>query len=153
MHITPLDISNKTFSKAFRGYHCKDVENFLEGISQEFELAYTENFDLREKTKELESEINRYRLLEGTLQQTLILAQQTAEELKNAARHEADLIIREAEQEKLSKLSEARENWEELQEEIIALARKRDIFRIQLKSFLLAHLDLDARQEGDAGIA
>lgn len=153
MEMTPLDIRNKTFRKGIRGYQCEEVERFLETISQEFESAYTENFELREKTKDLESEISHYRQIEITLQQTLVLAQQTAEEVKEAARQQAALILREAEHEKMSKVSEAQEKWEEIQEEIQGLSRKRDLLRTQLKSFLLAHLDLETLQERNEGIA
>jgi cell division initiation protein len=153
MHMTPLDIRNKQFGKGLRGYQCGEVEKFLETVSQEFESAYTENFELREKTKSLEAEISHFRQIETTLQQTLILAQQTAEEVKQAARHEAELILKDAEQKKLARVSEAQQKWEEIQREIEDLAKKRDLLRTQLKSFLLSHLDLEAMQERKEGIA
>jgi cell division initiation protein len=153
MQMTPLDIRNKTFRKGVRGYKCVEVEKFLENVNQEFESAYTENFELREKTKVLEAQISHYRQLENTLQQTLVLAQQTAEEVMKAARHEAELLLREAEREKQSKVSEAQKKWEEINEEILEISRKRDLLRTQLKSFLLAHLDLDNLQERNEGIA
>jgi cell division initiation protein len=153
MQMTPLDIRNKQFGKGLRGYQCGEVEKFLETVSQEFESAYTENFELREKTKSLEAEISHFRQIETTLQQTLILAQQTAEEVKQAARHEAELILKDAEQKKLARVSEAQQKWEEIQREIEDLAKKRDLLRTQLKSFLLSHLDLEAMQERKEGIA
>jgi len=152
MQMTPLDIRNKTFSKGIRGYQCGEVEKFLETVSQEFESAYTENFELREKTKGLEAEVSHYRQLENTLQQTLVLAQQTAEEVKQTARHEAVLILREAEHDKLSKVSES-QVLEDIKEEIEGLSRRRDLLRTQLKSFLLAHLDLEKLQERNDSIA
>jgi cell division initiation protein len=153
MQMTPLDIRNKQFGKGLRGYQCGEVEKFLETLSQEFESAYTENFELREKTKSLEAEISHFRQIETTLQQTLVLAQQTAEEVKQAARHEAELILKDAEQKKLASVSEAQQKWEEIQREIEDLAKKRDLLRTQLKSFLLSHLDLEAMQERKEGIA
>ncbi|AFM42618.1 DivIVA domain protein [Desulfosporosinus acidiphilus SJ4] len=153
MQMTPLDIRNKQFNKGLRGYQCGDVEKFLEAVSQEFESAYAENFELREKVKALENEISHFRQLETTLQQTLVLAQQTAEEVKQAARHEAELLLKEAEQKKLAQVSQAQEKWEEMQREIQELGRKRDLIRTQLKSFLLSHLDLETMQEKTEGIA
>ena len=153
MQMTPLDIRNKTFHKGVRGYQCAEVEKFLEHLSKEFESAYTENFELREKTKGLETEISHYRQIENTLQQTLVLAQSTAEEVIKTARHEAELLLREAEHEKLSRVSEAQKKWEEIHEEMQGLSRKRDLLRTQLKSFLLAHLDLENLQEQNEGIA
>ena len=151
--MTPLDIRNKTFSKGIRGYQCGEVEKFLETASQEFESAYTENFELREKTKGLETEIRHFRQIENTLQQTLVLAQQTAEEVMKTARQEAALLLREAEHDKLSKVSETQVILEDIQEEIQGLSRRRDLLRTQLRSFLLAHLDLEKLQERNDGIA
>jgi cell division initiation protein len=153
MKMTPLDIRNKTFSKGIRGYQCGEVEKFLETLSQEFEASYTENFELREKTKGLETEISHYHQIENTLQQTLVLAQQTAEEVMKTARHEAALLLKEAEHDKLSKVSETQVILEHIKEEIEGLARKRDLLRTQLKSFLLAHLDLEKLQERNDDIA
>lgn len=153
MQMTPLDIRNKTFSKGIRGCRSEEVETFLETVSLEFEAAYTENFELREKTKVLESEIVHYRQLENTLQQTLVLAQQTAEEVKETARREAALMLREAEQDQLSKVSETQVKLEKLKEEIQGLSTTHALLRTQLKSFLLAHLDLDKLQERSDSIA
>jgi cell division initiation protein len=155
MQMTPLDIRNKTFRKSVRGYQCEEVERFLEDVSQEFETAYTENFELREEKKSLEAELNHYRQIENNLQQTLILAQQTAEDVKAAARHEAELLVREAEQQKLAKIADAQKAADEIQNEILGLKRNRDLLRTQLKSFLMAHLDLANLQEtdGNEGIA
>lgn len=153
MQMTPLDIRNKTFRKAVRGYQCEEVEKFIENVSQEFESVYTENFDLRERIEGLQAELGRYQQIENTLQQTLVLAQQTAEEVIKNARREAELILKEAEHEKQAKVSEAQKKWEEIQEEIQEISRKRDLLRTQLKSFLLAHLDLDNLQERNEGIA
>ncbi|MGI6119298.1 MAG: DivIVA domain-containing protein [Desulfosporosinus sp.] len=153
MQMTPLDIRNKTFSKRIRGYQCEEVEKFLEAVSQEFESSYAENFELREKTKGLEAEISHYRQLENTLQQTLVLAQQTAEEVMKNAQQEVALLLREAEQDRLNKVSETQAILEEIKEEIQELSRKRDLLRTQLKSFLLAHLDLEKLQEQNDGIA
>lgn len=151
MQMTPIDIRNKEFRKGVRGYQCDEVEKFLEAVSKEFEVAYAENFEFKEKVQRLEAQLGQYQQLEKTLQQTMVLAQQTAEETKKAARHEVELMLREAEQEKNQKLSEAQKKWEEIQEEIQELMRKRELIRTQLKSFLNAHLELaDSHQDMSA---
>lgn len=152
MQMTPLDIKNKTFAKGMRGYQCEEVNKFLDQVSEAFEVAYTENYELRERKEGLEAEISHYHQLENTLQQTLVLAQQTAEEVKKAAQHEAELILREAENERVKKLAETQTMIDALQEEIQDLARRRDLLRTQLKSFLLAHLDLEKLQDQNEGL-
>lgn len=153
MQLTPIDIRNKEFRKGMRGYRCEEVEKFLEAVSHEFETVYAENFELREKIQRAEAELTHYRQLEGTLQQTMLLAQQTAEEARQAARREAEVMLKEAEQEKEKRLSEAKAKWEEIQEEIEGLMRKRELIRTQLKSFLNAQLDLTDSFERDLNVS
>jgi DivIVA domain len=142
MQMTPIDIRTKEFTKGLRGYQCAEVEKFLENVSKEFEIYYKENYELREKIEKMKAELAHYHKLESTLHQTMIIAQQTAEEVKLAAHHEASLVLREAEQEKIQKLTEAQLKVDEIQGEINNLAQKRELIRIQLKSFLTAQLDL-----------
>lgn len=149
MPMTPNDIRNKEFRKGVRGYQTEEVEKFLDSVSKEFEVLYTENFELREKVKHFEQELNQYKQLEGTLQQTMVLAQQTAEEVKQSARHEAELMLKTTEQEKSQRLFEAQKKVDEVNEEIEELLKRRELIRTQLKSFLRAQLDLaDAFNKG-----
>ena len=142
-----MDIKGTTFRKGLFGFNADDVNQFLETASQEFEAVYTENYELREKIKGLEADINRYHQLENTLQQTLVLAQQTAEEVKTAAWREADLILKEAEIDRTSKVAETQAIIEGIHEEIRRLTQRKDLLRTQLRSFLTAHLDLEKLQE------
>lgn len=149
MPLTPIDIQNKEFRKGVRGYHTEDVNKFLESVSKEFEGIYAENFELREKLQRVEAELKQYKQLESTLQQTMVLAQQTAEDVKHAARQEAELLLKEAEQEKLKRLNEAQKKWDYVNEEIEELQKRRELIRTQLKSFLRAQLDLADAFERD----
>ena len=142
MPMTPMDIRNKEFRKGVRGYQAEEVEKFLDTVSKEFESLYTENFELREKVQRFEQELKQYKQLEGTLQQTMVLAQQTAEEVKQSARHEAELMLKTAEQEKAQRSLEAQKKLDEVNEEIEELLKRRELVRTQLKSFLRAQLDL-----------
>lgn len=142
MPMTPIDIRNKEFRKGVRGYQPEEVERFLDTVSKEYETLYTENFELREKVQRSEQELKHYKQLEGTLQQTMVLAQQTAEEVKQSARHEAELLVKAAEQEKAQRLTEAQKKFDEVNEEIEDLLKRRELIRTQLKSFLRAQLDL-----------
>jgi cell division initiation protein len=142
MQMTPIDIRNKEFSKGLRGYQCAEVEKYLEIVSKEFENYYKENLELVEKIQKMEAELVRYHNIESTLHKTMVIAQQTAEEVKLAAHHEASLVLREAEQEKNKKLTELQHELDEIKGEIINLSQKRELIRTQLKSFLTAQLDL-----------
>lgn len=49
--LTPLDIFNKDFKYAFRGYDIDEVNEFLDLIIKNFEHLIEENRQLREKLK------------------------------------------------------------------------------------------------------
>jgi cell division initiation protein len=149
MPFTPIDIQNKEFRKGVRGYNTEEVNRFLESVSKEFEEVFSENFELREKVQRTEAELKQYKQLESTLQQTMVFAQQTAEDVKQVARQEAELLVKEAEQEKEKRLAEAQKKWEQVNEEIEELQKRREMIRTQLKSFLRAQLDLADAFERD----
>jgi cell division initiation protein len=94
--ITAMEIRNQQFRKAVRGYSEDEVSNFLVRIAQDYETLYSENAKMRETVQRLEYELSRYHRMEETMNSSLILAQQTAEDLKAAARKEAQLMLEES---------------------------------------------------------
>lgn len=94
--ITAIEIRNQQFGKSMRGYNEDEVKNFLYRLSQDYENLYSENAQLKEQIQKLEYELAKYRKMEETMNNSLILAQQTAEGLKANAQKEADLILEES---------------------------------------------------------
>ena len=96
--ITPLDIENKKFSKQMmNGYNVDEVDEFLDQIMQDYETNYKELASMKTKVDELNNALEHYKNIENTLQNTLVMAQSTAEEVKSVAKQQADQIISEAE--------------------------------------------------------
>ncbi|HWI54708.1 MAG TPA: DivIVA domain-containing protein [Desulfobacteria bacterium] len=94
--MTPLDIHNKEFRKAFRGYEEQEVDEFLDLVVREYERLYKENIDLKEALAAKDSNIGQYKDLEDTLKKTLVVAQKTADDMKDNAVREAEVIVGEA---------------------------------------------------------
>jgi cell division initiation protein len=94
--ITANEIRNQQFRKGVRGYSEDEVRNFLALIAQDYEVLYSENAKIRETMQRLEQDLSRYHRMEETMNSSLILAQQTADDLKIAARKEAQLMLEEA---------------------------------------------------------
>ena len=95
--ITPLDIENKKFSKQMmNGYNVDEVDEFLDQVTQDYETNYKQLALLNTKIEELNTALNHYKNIESTLQNTLVMAQSTAEEVKNVAKQQADQILAEA---------------------------------------------------------
>lgn len=92
--ITPLEIENKKFAKqVVNGYNVEEVDEFLDLVTADYERMYKENTEYREKIEQLNEDIAHYKTIEGTLQSTLLMAQSTAEEVKNVAKQQAEQII------------------------------------------------------------
>ena len=95
--ITPLDIENKKFSKQMvNGYSVDEIDDFLDQLTLDYEKMYKENIESRNKIEELNNSLEHYKSIESTLQGTLLMAQTTAEEVKNVAKQQAEQILNEA---------------------------------------------------------
>lgn len=94
--ITPMDIHNKTFSKKLRGYADDEVNSFLEEVANDYERIYREHREMEEQMDSLKSRLAHYEKMEATMSSTLVMAQETAENVKTTAKKEADVIVREA---------------------------------------------------------
>ena len=96
--LTPLDIENKKFSKQMmNGYNVDEVDDFLDELTVDYEKMYKESTENKTKIDALEKDLLHYKTIENTLQNTLVMAQSTAEEVKEVARQQAEQIVKEAE--------------------------------------------------------
>lgn len=94
--LTPIDIQNHTLKTSVSGYNKKDTEEFLASILDSYETLFKENRTLKEKITSLSEGIQYYKQMENTLQKALILAEKTSTETQEAAKEEADKIIKDA---------------------------------------------------------
>ena len=82
--ITPLDIENKKFSKqVMNGYNVEEVDDFLDDLTVDYTKNYKETTELKAKIEELEKSLEHYKTIEDTLQNTLLMAQKTADITKH----------------------------------------------------------------------
>ena len=102
--LKPVDIQNKEFEKKLKGYDCNEVDDFLDEVIQDYELLLKENKALKEKMALLNEAVERYKLMEVTMRQSLDVAKHSADELRQNATIEAEGIIAKAKLE-ASKLS------------------------------------------------
>ncbi|MDK2820698.1 MAG: cell division initiation protein [Clostridia bacterium] len=140
--LTPLDINKKEFHRTFRGYSCEEVDEFLEQLLKDYGQVYRELQELREKNKSLTQELQRYANLEQTIKDALLMAQQSAEEIRTNAQREANLILQEAENQAKEILNKAKLQVEKAQRYRSDLEAQTESFKMRLRSFLEAQLDL-----------
>ena len=152
--ITPLDIEEKRFSKKrMNGYSVEEVDDFLDEVMAGYEANYKELATLRPKVDELNSALERYKNIESTLQNTLVRAQSTADEVKSVAKQQADQIISDAQREAENIIRNSKENAlravEELEQQIRMKeqqyneAKKQfDIYKAKMEALLISQSEL-----------
>jgi len=91
--ITAMEIRKQQFNRGFRGLKEEEVRNYLNQLAVDYETLYSDNARLKEEIQRLNFEIKKYRDMEEIMKNSLILAQQTAQELTNNAKLEADNIL------------------------------------------------------------
>lgn len=94
--LRPIDIQNKDFEKKLKGYDCNEVDDFLDTVIADYERLWKENSALKDKIGMLTEAVERYKLMEVTMRQSLDVAKQSAEETRKAAALEAEGIIAKA---------------------------------------------------------
>jgi len=141
--LTPLDVENKRFSKQMmNGYNVEEVDDFLDEIGADYAKK---NRDLQEKDKQLEDlkkEIEKYKSLESTLQNTLVMAQSTAEEVKNVAKQQADQLVAEAKSTAEREAIELEQKVTLKKRELDSLQKQFDIYKAKMESLLISQLEL-----------
>ena len=107
MALTPVEIRHLELKRGLFGYRKSVVHRMMDDIAESFESVWRERSQLAERVEELETEVNRHVELEGLLRSTLVSAERASQDLKEAARREADVIVTEANAEARKVLREA----------------------------------------------
>lgn len=107
MALTPLDIQNKDFSTKMRGYNQDDVDDFLDQVTRDYEDALQKNRELEKSLKHAEEKLQYFNELKDALNQSIIVAQDTADKVKSSANKESEMIITSADNQAKETLVEA----------------------------------------------
>ncbi|MET0785239.1 MAG: DivIVA domain-containing protein [Paenisporosarcina sp.] len=142
MPLSPLDIHNKEFGKGFRGYNEDEVNEFLDQIIKDFELLLKEKKELEEKLKSSSERVGHFTTIESTLQKSIVIAQEAAEEVRRNSQKEAKLIVKEAEKNADRIVNEALTKARRIALEIEELKKQSKVFRNRFKMLVEAQLDL-----------
>lgn len=142
MSLTPLDIHNKEFKRGFRGYDEDEVNEFLDLIIKEFEILIREKKEIEEKMSQSSEKLNHFTSIEESLSKTIILAQETADEVKSNAKKEAQLILKEAEKNADRIINESLAKSRNVSIEVEELKKQASIYRARFRSLLEVQLEM-----------
>jgi cell division initiation protein len=143
MPLTPVEIRHVELRRAWlRGYRRSGVDRLLTEIADSFESVWRERADMADQLDELETEASKHRELEALLRSTLVSAERAAQDMKEQARRESDLIVQEAHAESRRISRSAASERQRLEDEM----RK---IRAQLRTALEAVEDWPAESKAE----
>ncbi len=142
MNLTPLDIQQQQFRVRFRGFDIREVDRFLEQVSEVFAAMHSDNKSLREEIRRLKLETQGYKEREETFKRAMLNSQKVLEQMKDNARKSAEVIIADAEVKAEKVLNRAHNRLSQLHEDIAELKRQRLQIEVQIRSVIEAHTKL-----------
>ena len=151
MPITSLEIKDKTFGVQFRGFNREEVDEFLDIVVRDYEDLVRSNHEKDQHIKNLEDRLSYFDEIKDSLSQSVLIAQDTAERVKQAANDRSHNIIQQAEQDVQRLLDEAKykaneilrqatDNAKKVAVETEELKNKSRVFHQRLKSTIESQL-------------
>ena len=142
MNYTPNDLQNIVFKKSFMGYNEDAVNEVLDKVIEDYSAYVHENIELKDKIALLNEGLQHYKTIEESLQNTLMVAQQTGEDIKKNAYEKADNIIRDSELKAQKMLNDASQEVVKLRFEYEDMRKRLHIFKAKAETLLLSQLEV-----------
>jgi cell division initiation protein len=139
--ITPMDIRNIEFKKAFKGYKEDEVDEFLDKLVADYERIYRENGELKDRISIDNERIESYNSMEKSLQNTLLIAQTTAEDIVSNSRKKAEMIIKDAEDQARKIIEDANSSVIKVNRDFEELKKEVQVFKTRFKTLLESELE------------
>ena len=131
--ISALEIRKRQFPKRFRGVDPAEVSPFLEALAEDLEEMARELDELERENARLKDENTRHRDTEATLKETLLLAQRSADSLRETSEKDAGRIVGEAETKADRMVQQALDRMAETEKKIRELRMERRNFHIKFQ--------------------
>ena len=132
----------KNSGRSLKGYNVSEVDDFLDELTVEYEKLYKENAELKDKIENNQKDLEHYRTVEHTLQNTLVMAQTTAEDIKKMAQGQADQIVQDAQLTAKQRTDDLSRQEFELRVKIEETKKKFDMYKAKMEALLISQLEL-----------
>lgn len=148
MRILPVDILEKKFSRRFRGYNPREVDDFLNEVSKSMGDILLENAAFKEELEKAKERLAYFEKMEAALRDAIVLAQKTADEAIATAHKKAEVIIEEAEDKARKIIDSVQEEKRKIYKEIEELGIQRDNLKAQILGTINAITQLLRSEKG-----
>lgn len=130
------------FTTSKDGYNKNEVNKFVNDVIIEVESMISKLKEKDRKIEELTKTIEKYNNIEQTLNKTILMAENTSNEMKKLAKEEAENLINEAKKNASRIVNEALLEAEKTQIESIRLKKNIVLFKKKLKIILENQIDM-----------
>ena len=139
----------KTFGMSFYGYNKNEVNEFISNVTNEYEsmldkLKQTneEMKKLRDDTSKLESQLEQYKNIEGTLRRTLALAEESNQTIRKSANDESQAIVEDAKKNASRIINDALLKAQKIQDDADAIKRDTIVYRNRVMNIIKEQKEL-----------
>ncbi|NLX77795.1 MAG: DivIVA domain-containing protein [Clostridiaceae bacterium] len=143
MNYTSADLGSIAFRKAFfDGYSKKQVDSLLAKIIEDYNEMNNSIHELKCQISTLNETVQHYKVLEESLQHSILVAQHTAEQIKANACDKAKNIIEEAEIKAQKIIGDAANEARNIQVKYEQLKNEVYTFKTKSEALLQAQMDV-----------
>ncbi len=142
MNFSPNDLQNIAFKKKVMGYSEDAVNDVLDKVIEDYSAYIRENIELKDRMAILNEGIQHYKTIEESLQNTLLIAQQTGEDIKKNAYEKADIIQKDAELKAQRVINDANQEVVKIKFEYEDLKKRLHIFKSRSETLLISQLEV-----------
>ena len=142
MNYTPNDLQNLTFKKGLMGYSEDGVNEVLDRVIEDYSAYIRENIELKDKLALLNEGLQHYKLIEESLQNALLVAQQTGEDIKKNAYEKANNIIKDSELRAQKAINDANQEVLRIKFEYEEIKKKLHIFKSKCETLILSQQEI-----------
>ena len=93
MALNSLDVQNKTFNTQMRGYNKHEIEEFLDIVVRDYDEFAQKIKDQERELKALRERVKYFDDMKDSLNKSIVVAQDAADNLRVQAHSEANSII------------------------------------------------------------
>ena len=130
------------FSTSKDGYNKDEVNKFVNEVVNEYESMLNKLKQKDSEINELSKSLEKYNNLELALNKTILMAEESANQMKKLAKDEADNLINDAKKNASRIVNEALMQAEKTELESVRLKRNIIMFKKKLKILLENQMDL-----------
>jgi cell division initiation protein len=138
LNLTPIDVEQKAFTQALRGYQMDEVDDFLDEVVATLRSYEQRLREAQDKIRALESDTSSRGGDESEISRAIITAQRSADRLLAEARAEAETIRSQAEAETTAALKKRDDEQNRLQGEVSGMRELVTSLRAKLSALAAA---------------